>query len=75
MTRREHDRLRDIKDAITAIREHLAGAEDLAQEDNALLHDALLDRSTALMLPRRDPLESVTGSCDRPAPSRAVADR
>jgi uncharacterized protein with HEPN domain len=42
MTRREHDRLRDIKDAITAVREHLAGAEDLTQKDNALLHDALL---------------------------------
>lgn len=43
MTRREGDRLRDIKDAIAAIREHLAGAgQDPAQEDNAVLHDALL---------------------------------
>lgn len=42
MTRQERDRLKDIKDAIVAIREHLAGAEqDPAQED-ALLHDALL---------------------------------
>jgi len=48
MTRRERDRLRDIKDAITAIREHLAGAEQApAQKD----------------------------SRDRPAASRAVADR
>ncbi len=43
MTRREDDRLRDIKDAIAAIREHLAGAgQDPVQEDNAVLHDALL---------------------------------
>jgi uncharacterized protein with HEPN domain len=43
MTRQEHDRLRDIKDAITAIREHLAGVEqDPARKDDALLHDALL---------------------------------
>jgi uncharacterized protein with HEPN domain len=43
VTRREHDRLRDIKDAITAVREHLAGAAlDPAQQDNAVLHDALL---------------------------------
>jgi hypothetical protein len=34
VTREEHDRLRDIKDAIIAIREHLAGAEqDRAQKD------------------------------------------
>jgi uncharacterized protein with HEPN domain len=43
VTRRERDRLRDIKDAISAIREHLAGAEqDPAGKDDALLHDALL---------------------------------
>ncbi len=43
MTRQERDRLQDIKDAITAIREHLAGAErDPAERDDALLHDALL---------------------------------
>jgi uncharacterized protein with HEPN domain len=43
MTRQERDRLRDITDAITAIREHLAGAEQgPAQKDDALLHDALL---------------------------------
>jgi uncharacterized protein with HEPN domain len=43
MTRHERDRLRDIKDAIAAIREHLEGAEqDPAQKDDALLHDALL---------------------------------
>jgi len=43
MTRQERDRLGDIKDAITAIREHLAGAEqDPEQKDDGLLHDALL---------------------------------
>jgi uncharacterized protein with HEPN domain len=43
VTRRERDRLRDIKDAIITIREHLADAEqDPPQEDEALLHDALL---------------------------------
>jgi uncharacterized protein with HEPN domain len=43
VTRRERDRLKDIKDAIVTIREHLAGAEQgPAQEDEALLHDALL---------------------------------
>jgi uncharacterized protein with HEPN domain len=43
MSRDEGDRLRDIKDAIVAIREHLARAgEKPAGEDAALLHDALL---------------------------------
>jgi uncharacterized protein with HEPN domain len=43
VTRHERDRLRDIKDAIVAIREHLAtAAHDPAQKDDALLHDALL---------------------------------
>jgi uncharacterized protein with HEPN domain len=43
VTRQERDRLRDIKDAIAAIHEHLAGAgRDTAQKDDALLHDALL---------------------------------
>lgn len=43
MSRDERERLRDIKDAIVAIREHLARAgEDRAGEDAALLHDALL---------------------------------
>jgi uncharacterized protein with HEPN domain len=43
VTRQEHDRLQDIKDAIVAIREHLMGAgPDPAQQENALLHDALL---------------------------------
>ncbi len=38
MTRQERDRLRDIKDAIVAIRKHLASAEhDHAQKDDALL--------------------------------------
>ena len=39
MSRDEHDRLRDIKDAITTIRGHLAKATG---DDNPLLHDALL---------------------------------
>ena len=43
MTRDESDRLRDIKDAIVTIREHLARAEeDPHAKDAALLHDALL---------------------------------
>lgn len=43
MTRRERDRLQDVKDAIATIRKHLAGVEqDPATKDDALLHDALL---------------------------------
>lgn len=43
MSRDERERLRDIKDAIIAIREHLAQAGNGAPgEDVALLHDALL---------------------------------
>jgi uncharacterized protein with HEPN domain len=43
MSRNEKERLRDIKDAITAIREHLTNASEtsVAKED-PLLHDALL---------------------------------
>jgi len=40
MTRGERERLRDIRDAIAAIRAHLATAGD--RTDNPLLHDALL---------------------------------
>ncbi len=43
MSRDEQERLRDIRDAITAIREHLANAgERSADKENPLLHDALL---------------------------------
>jgi uncharacterized protein with HEPN domain len=43
MSRDEQERLRDIKDAIVAIREHLAHAgETAADKENPLLHDALL---------------------------------
>ncbi len=43
MTRQENDRLRDIKDAIVTIHEHLARAEqDSSEQDTALLHDAIL---------------------------------
>ena len=43
MSRDEQERLRDIKDAILAIREHLAQAGNQpAGQDAALLHDALL---------------------------------
>lgn len=43
MSREERERLRDIDDAIRAIREHLARAgEEPADSDNPLLHDALL---------------------------------
>ena len=43
MSRDERERLRDIKDAITAIREHLANAgETSAAKEDPLLHDALL---------------------------------
>lgn len=43
MSRDEQARLRDISDAIVAIREHLVGAGKEARGENAaLLHDALL---------------------------------
>lgn len=43
MSRDERERLRDIKDAILRIREHLTQAgEDPADPHAALLHDALL---------------------------------
>ncbi len=43
MSRDERQRLRDIKDAIVAIREHLLrGREQSPGEAAALLHDALL---------------------------------
>jgi uncharacterized protein with HEPN domain len=43
VTRTERDRLRDIRDAIAAIHEHLARAgEEPASEHAALLHDAVL---------------------------------
>ncbi|HEY5342800.1 MAG TPA: HepT-like ribonuclease domain-containing protein [Solirubrobacteraceae bacterium] len=43
MSRAEHERLRDIRDAITAIRAHLERAQqEPALADDPLLHDALL---------------------------------
>jgi uncharacterized protein with HEPN domain len=43
MSRDERERLRDINDAIVAIREHLATSRgEAADEKAALLHDALL---------------------------------
>lgn len=43
MSRGEPERLRDIKDAITALRHHLQRVrEDRVSDDAALLHDALL---------------------------------
>ena len=43
MSRDEQERLRDIKDAITAIRQHLKQAgETTAAKEDPLLHDALL---------------------------------
>lgn len=43
MSRDEQERLRDIKDAIAAIRSHLANAgETTAAKEDPLLHDALL---------------------------------
>lgn len=43
MSRNEAERLRDIKDAIAAIRQHLAQAgETAAAKEDPLLHDALL---------------------------------
>lgn len=43
MSRDEQERLRDIQDAIAAIREHLAKAgETTAAKEDPLLHDALL---------------------------------
>src|SRR5262249_956008 len=43
VTRDERERLQDIKEAIAALRDHLAAANDEQQEKNAaLLHDALL---------------------------------
>lgn len=43
MSRDERERLRDVKDAITAINTHLERADDTTREANdQLLHDALL---------------------------------
>jgi len=43
MSRDERERLRDIQDAIGAIRSHLEGAgETTAAKEDPLLHDALL---------------------------------
>lgn len=43
MSRDEQERLRDIKDAISAIRDHLASTgETSAAREDPLLHDALL---------------------------------
>jgi uncharacterized protein with HEPN domain len=43
MSRNEQDRLRDIQDAIVAIRKHLEQAgETTAAKEDQLLHDALL---------------------------------
>jgi uncharacterized protein with HEPN domain len=43
MSRDERERLQDMKEAIAALRDHLAAADDAQQEQNAaLLHDALL---------------------------------
>jgi uncharacterized protein with HEPN domain len=43
MSRDEQERLRDIKDAIVAIRHHLEQAgESAAAKEDSLLHDALL---------------------------------
>lgn len=43
MSRDERERLRDLKDAIVAIREHLAQTpEEPDEAGSALLHDALL---------------------------------
>ena len=43
MSRDEQERLRDIKDAIVAIRQHLAQTnETAAAKEDPLLHDALL---------------------------------
>jgi uncharacterized protein with HEPN domain len=43
MSRDEQERLRDIKDAISAIRSHLASAgETSGAKEDPLLHDALL---------------------------------
>jgi uncharacterized protein with HEPN domain len=41
VSRDDRERLRDIKDAIAAIREHLGRVRD-ERRDDALLHDALL---------------------------------
>lgn len=43
MSRDEQERLRDIKDAVTAIHRHLAQTGDkAAKKEDPLLHDALL---------------------------------
>lgn len=42
MSREEQERLRDIQDAIAAIREHLAKAGEAPAKKESLLHDALL---------------------------------
>lgn len=42
MSRDERERLRDIQDAITAIRRHLERVGEAGARDDAVLHDALL---------------------------------
>jgi uncharacterized protein with HEPN domain len=41
VSRNEQDRLRDVKDAIVAMREHLARADEEPSDEDAALHDAL----------------------------------
>lgn len=60
MSRDEQERLRDIKDAIVAIRRHLEQAgETTAAKEDPLLHDALLfqfvviGEAVSTLLPRR----------------------
>jgi hypothetical protein len=45
MSRGDRERLRDIKDAIVAIRDHLARVDDEPGAAGPLLHDALLSSS------------------------------
>lgn len=46
MSRGEQERLRDIKDAIAAIRQHLASAAKTASsKEDLLLHDAFSSNS------------------------------
>jgi uncharacterized protein with HEPN domain len=43
MSRDERERLRDIQDAIAAIRDHIAKADEVkGDKEDSLLHDALL---------------------------------
>lgn len=67
MSRDEQERLRDIKDAIAAIRRHLEQAgETAAAKEDPLLHDALLFQFVVI---ERGSRRRCGGACGRRGPS------